>query len=275
MITGNEFYLRLQKQNGWITGFYAKEYSDDPNDWNQIIDPTKDNIGKVDKNNAYTAELSEMYVAIAASSGGTDNATEVTFSDLRVNGQPIAFTTNPSALSSVTISAEKKMEVNGTQTLKIEGADYEGNVITEFDSVTYASSDEEILTVDEKGVVTGRKNGIAVGDSGGSSQWYSKVRILEIQVGEVVAEETWNLKSPDKKTEITVNLMTGGSLRYSATQNGVENIGDSPLGLVTNLGDFSKGLVVKNVSEEKEINETYDVLTGKKIHILIIARNRL
>lgn len=69
--------------------------------------------------------------------------------------------------------------------------------------------------------------------------------------------------------------MTGGSLRYSATQNGVENIGDSPLGLVTNLGDFSKGLVVKNVSEEKEINETYDVLTGKKIHILIIARNRL
>lgn len=263
-ITGNEFYLRLQKQNGWITGFYAKEYSDDPNDWNQIIDPTKDNIGKVDKNNAYTAELSEMYVAIAASSGGTDNATEVTFSDLRVNGQPIAFTTNPSALSSVTISAEKKMEVNGTQTLKIEGADYEGNVITEFDSVTYASSDEEILTVDEKGVVTGRKNGIAVVTAEAVVNGIAKSASLEIQVGEVVAEETWNLKSPDKKTEITVNLMTGGSLRYSATQNGVENIGDSPLGLVTNLGDFSKGLVVKNVSEEKEINETYDVLTGKK-----------
>lgn len=42
------------------------------------------------------------------------------------------------------------------------------------------------------------------------------------------------------------------------------NIGTSPLGLVTNLGDFSKKLVVKKVSDVKEIHETYEVITGKK-----------
>lgn len=57
---------------------------------------------------------------IQYTSGGTDNATEVTFSDLRVNGQPIAFTTNPSAEFCYNFS-RKEDEVNGTQTLKIEG----------------------------------------------------------------------------------------------------------------------------------------------------------
>ena len=262
-VTGNEFYLRLQKQNGWITGFYAKEYSDDPNDWNQIIDPTKNNIGKVDKNSAYTTDLSNMYVAIAASSGGTNNAAEVTFSDLRVNGQPIAFTANPGALNSVTLSGEKKMEVNGTQNLTLAGVDYEGNEITEFDSVTYTSSDEEVLTVDENGVVTGHKNGTATVTVEASVNGVAKEAALEIQVGEIVAEETWSLQSPDQNTKMTVNLMTGGSLRYSAEQDGVMNIGDSPLGIVTNLGNFSKGLVVKNVSDVKEINESYKMLSGK------------
>ena len=263
-VTGNEFYLRLQKQNGWITGFYAKEYSDDPNDWNQIIDPTKGNIEKVDKNNAYTTDLNEMYVAIAASSGGTDHAAEVTFSDLRVNGQPIAFTANPGALNSVTLSGEKKMKVNGTQSLALTGVDYEGNEITEFDSVTYASSDEEVIIVDENGVVTGLKNGTATVTAKAAVNGVTKTAALEIQVGEIVAEETWSLKSPDQNTQMTVNLMTGGSLRYSANQDGVENIGDSPLGMVTSLGDFSKGLIVKQVSEVKEINESYKMLSGKK-----------
>lgn len=91
----------------------------------------------------------------------------------------------------------------------------------------------------------------------------TKTASLSIQVGDIVAEETWKLASPDGSTEMTAELLTGGMLQYRAEQNGVENIGSSPLGLVTSVGDFSKGLVFKEASSVKEINDSYTMISGK------------
>ena len=259
---GGEFYLKIQKQNGRITGFYAKEYSDDPAAWNQIVDTTKNNIGEVDKGNALI-DPANLYVAVAASSGGTEEATDITFSDLRVNGQPVAFATNPASLSSVSLSGNAEMEVGETQQLTLKGLDYNGGEITDFDSVTYTSSDEEVATVDGSGIVSGLANGTVTITAEATLGSVTKTASVQIQVGDIVAEESWTLKSPDGNTEMTVNLMTGGSLEYTAKQDGVTNIGTSPLGMVTSAGDFSKGLVFKNASDVKEINETYQVLSGK------------
>ena len=83
---GDTFYLKLQKQNGRITGYYAEEYSENAEDWNQIIDSTKNNIGFVDKGSTLI-DPENIYLAIAASNGGGDTPTEITFSDLRVGGE--------------------------------------------------------------------------------------------------------------------------------------------------------------------------------------------
>ena len=259
---GNEFYLKLQKQNGRITGFYAEEYSDNDADWNQIIDPTKDNVGYVDKGSALI-DPENIYLAIAAANGGGNTPTEITFSDLRVGGIPVAFTADPGALNSVTLLGEKEMEVDTRQKLILTGTDYEGNEITEFDSVTYTSSDEDVAAVDENGVVTGLANGNAVITAEAVLGSITKTASLSIQVGEITVEETWKLASPDGSTEMTVELLTGGTLQYRAEQNGVENIGTSPLGLITSVGDFSKGLVFKEASAVKEINDSYTMITGK------------
>lgn len=105
---GNEFYLKLQKQNGRITGFYAEEYSDDDEDWNQIIDGTNQYIDKGDA----LISPEDIYIAIGACSGGTDNATEITFSDLRIGGLPVAFAVNATDLDSVSLSGDAEMDVN-------------------------------------------------------------------------------------------------------------------------------------------------------------------
>lgn len=260
---GDTFYLKLQKQNGRITGYYAQEYSDNAQDWNKIVDTTKNNIEFVDKGNALI-DPENIYLAIAASNGGGNTPTEITFSDLRVGGEPVSFTTNPADLASIILNGDKKMEVNGSQKLIVAGKDYHGNEISDFDSVTYKSIDEEVAVVDENGIVTGKKNGNVVITVEVSKNGIIKTAEIEIQVGEIVVENSWELTSFDGNTKMMVELLTGGTLQYRAEQDGVMNIETSPLGLVTDLGDFSKKLVVKNASEIKEINETYEMLSGKK-----------
>ena len=256
---GNEFYLKLQKQNGRITGFYAAEYSDNAEDWNQIIDGDNE---KVDKGDALVAPA-EIYVAVGACAGGTDAATPITFSELRVNGEEIPFAVNSTSLSAVALSGEAEMDVAATQQLTLSGTDYSGTAITNFDSVTYTSSDEKVATVSDTGLVTAVANGTVTITAEATLGTVTKTATFEIQVGDIVTQNSWTVASPDGKTKITLEMVTGGALQYRAEQNGVVNIPTSPLGLNTNLADFSKGLVLKSASEPKEINETYPMISGK------------
>lgn len=263
---GNQFYLRLQKQNGRITGFYAPEYSNNKADWNQIIDTTGGhNYEYVDKGNALI-DPENIYLAIAAANGGGNTPTNITFSDLRIGGESVPFGINSSALKSIVLSGEAKMGAGAahTQMLNVTGADYDGNEITALDSVVYTSSDEDVATVSEDGVVTGVHNGNVVITAKATVGQVTKTANLAIQVGEIETEESWELSSPNGNTKMKVEMITGGVLQYTAEKNGVQNIGTSPLGLVTSLGDFTSGLVLKKASEVKETNESYKVLSGKR-----------
>ncbi|KGO88729.1 alpha-glucosidase [Flavobacterium rivuli WB 3.3-2 = DSM 21788] len=71
---------------------------------------------------------------------------------------------------------------------------------------------------------------------------------------------------PDKKLEVTIGLNAQGSLYYNAAYNGKAILEDSPLGLISNVSDFSKNL---KFTEKKEsaINENYTLNRTKKSNI--------
>jgi len=74
---------------------------------------------------------------------------------------------------------------------------------------------------------------------------------------------TFPVASPDGKTRITVLLdETDGSLSYRVTSRDVPIVDKSPLGLTTDLADFTAGLVYVG-SHNTEIDETYTLPQGK------------
>lgn len=73
----------------------------------------------------------------------------------------------------------------------------------------------------------------------------------------------YKVTSPNGNTEISICLSDEGVLHYSVTQDGIDIVKESDMGLVTSIGDFTKGL--KYISEEnREINESYPMLSGKR-----------
>ncbi len=74
--------------------------------------------------------------------------------------------------------------------------------------------------------------------------------------------DDFTVTSPDGNTAMSILLTDEGALTYSVTQDGVTVVEASDLGIHTSVGDFTTGLTY--VSQEKrEINETYDVISGK------------
>ena len=75
-------------------------------------------------------------------------------------------------------------------------------------------------------------------------------------------EKTFN--SPDGKMVVTVSD-EGGKPSYCVSYNGVEFIQNSPLGLKTNIGDFTQGMNLKDGDViVKQIDEDYTVPTIKQ-----------
>ena len=58
----------------------------------------------------------------------------------------------------------------------------------------------------------------------------------------VVSAQELTFKSPDNRTVVNFKL-DGGIACYSVSYDGKIMLDESPLGLVTNTGDFTKGLV--------------------------------
>ncbi|MFY7826691.1 MAG: glycoside hydrolase family 97 catalytic domain-containing protein [Flectobacillus sp.] len=83
------------------------------------------------------------------------------------------------------------------------------------------------------------------------------------------AQENVNIVSPDK--QLTVNLsLKDGKASYSVNYQGITVLENSPLGLNTSIGDFSKSLTfVKKV--EKQIDKTYQQNKIKKSSIHYVA----
>ncbi len=75
--------------------------------------------------------------------------------------------------------------------------------------------------------------------------------------------DTYQLKSPDGKTIVTISD-DGMDLHYSISYGGKEFLLPSPLGLKTNIGDFTSGLDITSASGVKEISESYSIGNIKK-----------
>ncbi|WP_417942304.1 glycoside hydrolase family 97 catalytic domain-containing protein [Flavobacterium sp. RS13.1] len=75
------------------------------------------------------------------------------------------------------------------------------------------------------------------------------------------------LESPDGKLKVSVSLNNGEAF-YSVAYNGKQFLGNSPLGLKTNVGDFSSGLTLETNVNQNKIDETYELANIKqsKVH---------
>lgn len=89
---------------------------------------------------------------------------------------------------------------------------------------------------------------------------------LSLILGMNVAQaEDVKIYSPDSLLQVTVSE-NGGSPVYSIMYNGKQMLEDSPLGLHTNIGDFSKGLSLK-VSAPVVVEDCYSLKTIKSSHV--------
>lgn len=66
------------------------------------------------------------------------------------------------------------------------------------------------------------------------------------------------VSSPDGKLIVTVSAETGIPV-YSITLNGKQFLNQSPLGLKTNIGDFTRGLSLKDSTAVRKIDESYEL----------------
>ena len=75
--------------------------------------------------------------------------------------------------------------------------------------------------------------------------------------------------SPDRDLQVSV-FLKDGTLNYNVTYKGKVILEDSPLGMITNVSDFSRNLVFVKKSEQI-INKTYTGRTIKQSHVEYLA----
>lgn len=82
-----------------------------------------------------------------------------------------------------------------------------------------------------------------------------------------------SMTSPDGKTVVTVTD-ENSCPTYSVTRNGVDFILPSPLGVFTNIGDYSKNMLLKGGSETQKVTDNYTLSNIKKSNVNYIANEK-
>lgn len=72
--------------------------------------------------------------------------------------------------------------------------------------------------------------------------------------------------SPDGKLVVTIND-NNGKPTYQVSLDGKVFLENSALGLNTNIGDFTQGMTMSEVSEVKAVNDSYQIDRIKKSHV--------
>ena len=72
--------------------------------------------------------------------------------------------------------------------------------------------------------------------------------------------------SPDKNIKVIIND-NAGKPNYTLDYNGVPFIEKSPIGLVTDMGNFGEGLHISKVTSPEKVNGEYTMKNSKKSHI--------
>ena len=87
--------------------------------------------------------------------------------------------------------------------------------------------------------------------------------------GAIKAEEK-QITSPDGKILVTISDKNGQP-SYSISYNGTPFIHSSPLGLVTNVGDFSRDMSLGQNVRSNKIDETYTLPNIKQSNVHYVA----
>lgn len=79
--------------------------------------------------------------------------------------------------------------------------------------------------------------------------------VASLCLSNLIAQDV-TVKGPDARLQLTVSTQDGGNVCYSIDYNGKPMLEKSPLGMNTNIGDFTKGLKLLGHST-KQIDTTY------------------
>lgn len=75
-----------------------------------------------------------------------------------------------------------------------------------------------------------------------------------------------SVQSPDGKISVVLELLDGGRPHYRVLYEGQEIVRQSALGIRTNIGDFTQGLVLKGV-EDSQVSDSYELRNIKQSHV--------
>lgn len=92
---------------------------------------------------------------------------------------------------------------------------------------------------------------------------------LVLIISMVNAQEK-KMAGPDGKLVVTIST-NEGIPTYSVTYNGKVFLQSSPLGLKTNIGDFSQGLTLNDKISEQKVDETYELPNIKQSKVHYVA----
>lgn len=76
--------------------------------------------------------------------------------------------------------------------------------------------------------------------------------------------QSYQLTSPDGQLAVNVNLNQKGTPIYNVSLAGATFVEDSPLGLRTNIGDFTQGLKLQGASDVESLKGDYELRNIKK-----------
>lgn len=94
--------------------------------------------------------------------------------------------------------------------------------------------------------------------------------VLLFGISAAASAEEKQIASPDGKLLLTV-ADDGGRPSYSISYNGTVFVKSSPLGLVTNMGDFSGQMTMDRNVQVSPIDETYELATIKQSKVHYVA----
>ena len=83
--------------------------------------------------------------------------------------------------------------------------------------------------------------------------------------------QTVELRSPDGRLKVEISLNQDGKLFYSVFFDNEQLLINSKLGLVMEDSDFSENLSFKDLTSAKRIEESYKLITGKKVDHYYLA----
>ena len=80
------------------------------------------------------------------------------------------------------------------------------------------------------------------------------------------AQAETKVSSPDGRIVVTIDMADGGTLNYQVSYDGQQLLMPSPLGAVTNVGDYSKGLELTEVTQ-RQVDERYELRNIKQSQV--------